>query len=140
MAVVMKILRCNLDSKIRNPCRITTKNRFRARLRFVRTQDGRIKFLNKRKREDEESMETRSGAAAPSGDGAKNVGSRWTGGRNNRNPKTSGVDASAVNRMLGRQYKAKRAQGDVKSRVRLIHTPTSHSVDMLLATCTNPPV
>ncbi|KAH6581278.1 hypothetical protein BASA61_009166 [Batrachochytrium salamandrivorans] len=81
---------------------------------FVRTQDGRIKFLNKRKREDEESMETRSGAAAPSGDGAKNVGSRWTGGRNNRNPKTSGVDASAVNRMLGRQYKAKRAQGDVK--------------------------
>ncbi|KAJ1341790.1 hypothetical protein BSLG_003610 [Batrachochytrium salamandrivorans] len=40
---------------------------------FVRTQDGRIKFLNKRKREDEESMETRSGAAAPSGDGAEHA-------------------------------------------------------------------
>ncbi|KAK5671508.1 pre-rRNA processing protein [Batrachochytrium dendrobatidis] len=80
---------------------------------FVRTQDGRIKFVNKRKHDDDDDTAT-SGAATHGQGATKNVGSRWSGGRNMRNKKKNTIDPNAINHMLGRQYKAKHAQGDVK--------------------------
>ncbi|KAJ3195578.1 hypothetical protein HK101_011721 [Irineochytrium annulatum] len=73
---------------------------------FKRLPDGRIKFVNKRKKEDE----------AVGGDGAEPAKSSWT--RFGSKKKVSAADLAAQqaarDKMLGKQYKAKRAKGDVK--------------------------
>ncbi|KAJ3416188.1 hypothetical protein HDV05_002833 [Chytridiales sp. JEL 0842] len=73
---------------------------------FQRLPDGRIKFLNKRKRDEDEVMEEGSDEESK-----PVAGSRF----GIRKPKkATGMDDSTKNRMLGRQFKAKKAKGDVK--------------------------
>ncbi|KAJ3257993.1 hypothetical protein HK103_004127 [Boothiomyces macroporosus] len=66
---------------------------------FTRTADGRVKFI-KRKRMEEDNGEVEV---------TKDVGQRWNAGK-----KKAKTDQSNVDAMLGRQYKAKKARGDVK--------------------------
>ncbi|KAJ3322109.1 hypothetical protein HDV06_003560 [Boothiomyces sp. JEL0866] len=66
---------------------------------FTRTADGRVKFI-KRKRMEEDNGEVEE---------TKDVGQRWNAGK-----KKAKTDQSNVDLMLGRQYKAKKARGDVK--------------------------
>ena len=70
------------------------KQSLHSEVAFTRTADGRVKFLNKRKRQETD-QETP-------------VGKRW-------NSKTSKKEQKQdVSKMLGLQYKAKKAGGDVK--------------------------
>ncbi len=69
---------------------------------FTRTADGRVKFL-KRKREEDD-------AIVENGIADKEVGKRWHAGRNSK-PDAKKEDFS---KMLGRQYKSNKAKGDVK--------------------------
>jgi ribosomal RNA-processing protein 12 len=64
---------------------------------FTRTADGKVKFIKKRKRE--EIMEE-----------DPTVGKRWNSNAKDKKPKND----DGMNKMLGRQYKAKKAGGDVK--------------------------
>jgi ribosomal RNA-processing protein 12 len=66
---------------------------------FTRGHDGRVKFL-KRKRDEKEDND----------DNEKTIGTRW------KNKKNRSVENNSkeISMMLGRQYKAKRAGGDVK--------------------------
>ncbi|KNC98554.1 mRNA-binding protein RRP12 [Spizellomyces punctatus DAOM BR117] len=70
-------------------------------LAFTRTPTGNIKFLqpNKRKRDD------------PDEEGATGTGLGWGQGKLK---KKDDMDKAEMERMLGRQYRAKRAKGDVK--------------------------
>ena len=70
------------------------KQSLHSEVAFTRTADGRVKFLNKRKLQETE-QETP-------------VGKRW----NSKNSKKE--QKHDVSRMLGQQYKAKKAGGDVK--------------------------
>ncbi|KAI9017210.1 armadillo-type protein [Gaertneriomyces semiglobifer] len=74
---------------------------------FTRTADGRVRFLTpaqKRKREeDEETAETK---------GSTGLGLGW--GQKKRDAREVGLKKNEVEKMLGRQFKAKRAKGDVK--------------------------
>lgn len=80
---------------------------------FTRTADGRVKFV-KRKRGDA----VEDGAATTFENGAADtqVGRRWHAGfKRSKKDEKEAVNANAnVNEMLGRQYKAKKAKGDVK--------------------------
>ncbi|KAJ3263728.1 hypothetical protein HDU77_010113 [Chytriomyces hyalinus] len=78
---------------------------------YKRLPDGRIKFVNKRKRgdDDEEGAEAKHDRL---GAGASNMGGRW--GHKNLNKKKVGMDEATKGKMLGAQYKSKRAKGDVK--------------------------
>ncbi|KAJ3275758.1 hypothetical protein HDV01_007225 [Terramyces sp. JEL0728] len=66
---------------------------------FTRTADGRVKFV-KRKRMEEDNGEIEE---------TKDVGQRWNAGK-----KKTKAEQTNVESMLGRQYKAKKARGDVK--------------------------
>ncbi|KAI8916850.1 armadillo-type protein [Entophlyctis helioformis] len=89
---------------------------------FTRMADGRIKFVDKRKRDedamDEDDDHAQNHTAKPHqrnlGNGNGTVGSgRW--GQSSGKGKThTQQDRAEVDRMLGRQYKAKRARGDIK--------------------------
>ncbi|KAI8820144.1 armadillo-type protein [Fimicolochytrium jonesii] len=77
---------------------------------FTRTADGRVKFLR-----PNESAKRKRGDADPEAEenrGATASGLGWGQGRNKR--KDVGLDKGEVEKMLGRQFKAKRAKGDVK--------------------------
>ncbi|KAL2920085.1 pre-rRNA processing protein [Polyrhizophydium stewartii] len=89
------------------------KHSLQSETAFTRTQDGRIKFIAKRKRGPDDDDDGAAGEGGEDG-GSRTVGSRWSGGRNVRKAKKPALDMAQVNRMLGRQYKAKNARGDVK--------------------------
>jgi ribosomal RNA-processing protein 12 len=68
-------------------------------LAFTRGPDGRVKFLKRKRNGDVDGA-----------DGETTTGHRWNQNGKNKREKAE-VD---VNKMLGRQYKSKRAKGDVK--------------------------
>ena len=74
------------------------KQSLHSEVAFTRTPDGRIKFVKKRKRDDDEGEQ-----------GENQPGKRWNA--KNKRKETNQED---VSRMLGKQYKAKKAGGDVK--------------------------
>ncbi|KAI8810268.1 armadillo-type protein [Cladochytrium replicatum] len=77
---------------------------------FTRTPDGRIKFIHKdggKKRARDGDEDGNSGGSLGSG--------RWGATDGGQKKKAKGqLDDGAVKKMLGRQYKAKKAKGDVK--------------------------
>ena len=77
---------------------------------FTRTLDGRIKFNDKnsgkRKRSEDQEED-------PSNPSSSAVGVDWRH-KNHSSKKNKSQDQAALDRMLGRQYKAKKARGDVK--------------------------
>ncbi|KAI8813413.1 NUC173 domain-containing protein [Cladochytrium replicatum] len=77
---------------------------------FTRTPDGRIKFIHKdagKKRARDDDEEGKSGGGLGSG--------RWGAVKGGPKKKAKGqLDDGAVKKMLGGQYKAKKAKGDVK--------------------------
>jgi ribosomal RNA-processing protein 12 len=73
------------------------KERMQSELAFTRKADGRIKF-EKRKHADD-------------ADGEKPVGKRWK--QQSTNQKKTGKSQGEIAKMLGRQYKAPKAQGDI---------------------------
>ncbi|KAI8614473.1 armadillo-type protein [Chytriomyces sp. MP71] len=75
---------------------------------FKRLPDGRVKFVNKRPR-DEEGADAKSDRL---GAGASNMGGRW--GHKNFDRKKAGLDETTKDKMLGAQYRSKKAKGDVK--------------------------
>jgi ribosomal RNA-processing protein 12 len=66
---------------------------------FTRTADGKVKFVKNKKRTLDQGEEI-----------DPNMGQRWTG----QKKKAKGMDGKELSKMLGRQYKAKKAGGDVK--------------------------
>ena len=72
------------------------KQSLHSEVAFTRTPDGRVKFVKKRKREEQEQ------------DGEQHVGKRWN---TKSKPK---IEKEDVSRMLGSKYKAKKAGGDIK--------------------------
>ncbi|KAJ3156226.1 hypothetical protein HDU86_003990 [Geranomyces michiganensis] len=88
------------------------KDSLRSEVAFTRTADGRVRFLKpdaKRKRaaEDDEDPE------AVANRGATGTGLGW-GQRKNSRKDGAGLDQGQIDKMLGKQFKAKRAKGDVK--------------------------
>ncbi|KAJ3098468.1 hypothetical protein HK100_005093, partial [Physocladia obscura] len=78
---------------------------------YKRMPDGSVKFVNKRKRvdEDEDARIDRLNA------GASNLGGYWGAKFNNNKKKAAvGIDEATKAKMLGQQYKSKKAKGDVK--------------------------
>jgi ribosomal RNA-processing protein 12 len=73
---------------------------------FTRTADGRVKFLKRKRGEQDDSITTYENGTADT-----DVGKRWHSGYKKGKTDNSGLDMS---QMLGRQYKAKKAKGDVK--------------------------
>ncbi len=75
---------------------------------FTRTRDGRIKFLkpNKRDAEKGERAEGRGSTTQP--------GVRWNAGGRKGAAGSQSAGPVIKDTMLGKQYKAKRAKGDVK--------------------------
>ncbi|KAJ3299773.1 hypothetical protein HK104_007051 [Borealophlyctis nickersoniae] len=85
------------------------KQSLRAETAIVRTPDGRVKFAykaNKRKRDDDDEEADEEKGATGSGLG-------WKQGARGKNV-NKGPDEGAIAKMLGKQYKAKKAKGDVK--------------------------
>ncbi|KAI8852500.1 armadillo-type protein [Chytridium lagenaria] len=68
---------------------------------FIRLPDGRIKFLNKRKRDERERDEEGT--------------TTWNRiGRKTKSAADIAAEKTAKDKMMGRQYRAKKAQGDLK--------------------------
>ncbi|KAJ3086152.1 hypothetical protein HK102_013466, partial [Quaeritorhiza haematococci] len=77
---------------------------------FERLPNGTIRFLKKRKRGDEdEEMED-----ASDGEGPSSIASAMKARMEKKLEKERKAEEAAMSKMLGRQYKAKRARGDVK--------------------------
>jgi hypothetical protein len=75
------------------------KQSLESEMAFTRGPDGRVKFLKRKRTADSEDIE-----------GEKTTGQRWNqNSKNKREKKEINVD-----KMLGRQFKSKRAKGDVK--------------------------
>jgi ribosomal RNA-processing protein 12 len=72
---------------------------------FTRAADGKIKFLDKKRRRDDEEDEDREGKSAK-------TGKDWR--RKNSEKKAPESSKDSTDRMLGRQYKSAKAGGDVK--------------------------
>ncbi|KAJ3179679.1 hypothetical protein HDU87_002885 [Geranomyces variabilis] len=88
------------------------KDSLRSEVAFTRTADGRVRFLKpdaKRKRaaDDDEDPE------AAANRGATGTGLGW-GQRKTTRGGGAGLDQGQIDKMLGKQFKAKRAKGDVK--------------------------
>jgi ribosomal RNA-processing protein 12 len=76
---------------------------------FTRTADGRVKFLKRKRGERDDAQTTYENGSAD-----REVGKRWNSGyKSGRKDENGGKDLD-YNEMLGRQYKAKKARGDVK--------------------------
>ncbi|KAJ3045300.1 hypothetical protein HK097_001257 [Rhizophlyctis rosea] len=84
------------------------KQSLKSEAALIGTPDGRVKFVNKRKR-DEDDEEGDDGLPSITGTG---VG--WKQGAMGKGKKDKGIDEGTMAKMLGKQYKAKRAKGDVK--------------------------
>ncbi|KAI8912901.1 armadillo-type protein [Powellomyces hirtus] len=86
------------------------KESLHSEVAFTRTADGRVRFLKpdaKRKRaEDDPEADANRGATA--------TGLGW--GQHNKHARRNdvGLDQGQIDKMLGKQFKAKRARGDVK--------------------------
>lgn len=73
---------------------------------FTRSADGKVKFLKRKRLDEKEGIDN----TYENGQADKAVGKRW---HSNNNKKKEGPETD-YNQMLGRQYKAKKARGDVK--------------------------
>ncbi|KAJ3144453.1 hypothetical protein HDU89_008231 [Geranomyces variabilis] len=90
------------------------KDSLRSEVAFTRTADGRVRFLKpdaKRKRAADDDQDPE----AAGNRGATGTGLGW-GQRKNASTRGggAGLDQGQIDKMLGKQFKAKRAKGDVK--------------------------
>ena len=76
---------------------------------FTRTADGRVKFLKRKRGEQDEATATYENGTADT-----EVGKRWHSGYKKGKASTTESSGLDMTQMLGRQYKAKKAKGDVK--------------------------
>ncbi|KAJ3043390.1 hypothetical protein HDV00_005088 [Rhizophlyctis rosea] len=91
------------------------KQSLRSEAAIVRTPVGRVKFANKRKRDGDDDDDDDGNDDAGVGGAGGATGMGWKQGAMGKGKKgEKGLDESQVSKMLGKQYKAKRAKGDVK--------------------------
>ncbi|ORY39357.1 hypothetical protein BCR33DRAFT_700085 [Rhizoclosmatium globosum] len=76
---------------------------------YKRLPDGSVKFVNKRKRGEEEDIIAKTDRLNA---GASNIGGRW--GAKFERKKPTGMDEATKAKMLGAEYRSKKAKGDVK--------------------------
>ncbi|KAI9331594.1 NUC173 domain-containing protein [Obelidium mucronatum] len=77
---------------------------------YKRLPDGSVKFVTKRKRDDDEDIVAKTDRLNA---GASNLGGRW-GAKFDKKRKSVGIDDATKAKMLGGDYKSKRAKGDIK--------------------------
>ncbi|KAJ3061706.1 hypothetical protein HDU98_002383 [Podochytrium sp. JEL0797] len=76
---------------------------------YKRLPDGSVKFITKRKRDDDEDLVAKNDRLNA---GASNLGGRWGAKFNKKKP--TGMDEASKAKMLGSDFRSKRAKGDVK--------------------------